>query len=490
MKKSISTISALLMVAGSLLAQNETDVLRYSQLTFGGTARYSGMAGAFGALGADFSTLSSNPAGIGVYRRSELTLSPSIFNQSTSSSYMGTVTDDQKMNFNFGNVGIVLTGNLQRESNHSGWKFFQFGFGLNRLANYQSNTTIMGTNPNSLLDSYVNSANGNTPGNLDPFSTGLAFNAWMLDTLSSSGGTQYRNALQPGEKVIQNYSRSTSGAYNETVITLGGNYEDKLFLGGTIGIPTIRYNENSTYSETAANPGYNGSNFSSFVLNQNLTTTGRGFNFKMGAIYKPIEWLRLGVAVHTPTWLTMNDSWNSSMGSTFLNGVNNTSAVNNVSPDGNFNYSITTPMRLIGSVGFVIGSYGMIGIDVEHVDYSSASLSASPNVFATQNEAIRSDLTATNNFRVGGEIKLKPLLLRLGYAYYGDPYSSNVSTDGSHQSFSGGFGFRNSHYFADFAYVFTQFKENYYLFDPAVVGSPSVNSTTLSSYMVTLGVKF
>src|SRR5580658_4983078 len=109
MKKHISTAAFLLMVAGTALAQNETDVLRYSQLTFGGTARSSAMAGSMGALGADFSTLSVNPAGIGVYRRSEISITPQITFQSTGSTYNGTSSDDQKMNMNLGNIGIVLT---------------------------------------------------------------------------------------------------------------------------------------------------------------------------------------------------------------------------------------------------------------------------------------------------------------------------------------------------------------------------------------------
>jgi hypothetical protein len=482
MKKKISTMSLFLMVAGATLAQNETDVLRYSQLTFGGTARSSAMAGSMGSLGADFSTLSMNPAGIGVYRRSEITFTPSLYFQTTNSSYNGTSSDDQRANFNVGNIGIVFTKNLDRPSNASGWKFFQIGFGMNRLANFQTNTTVTGVSSASLLDQFRDNAQGLNYSNLDPFSTQLAYYSWLIDPDSLNN---YTNKLGATEKVTQTKSTQTRGAYNETVISFGGNFMDKLFLGATIGLPTIRYTESSVYTETSTTPGM--SNFRSLTYNQDLSTNGNGVNFKIGAIYKPIESVRLGFALHTPTWLTMSDSWSASMSSSHINYQHDTTAV---SPQGNYDYSITTPMRVIGSAGYVIGKFGALNVDYEYVNYATARLSNSgANVFTDQNTAIRKDLTAASNIRVGGEIKLKPCAIRLGWAYYGDPYSSSVNSNGSHMSYTGGIGFRGKHYFADLAYVLSKSNSNTWIMDPNYV-NPTSNSTTTSSYMLTVGVKF
>ena len=303
MKKNISTAVLVLMVAGTALAQNENDVLRYSQLTFGGTARSSAMGGSMGALGADFSTLSGNPAGIGVYRRSEISITPQLSFQSNTANYNGTSSEDQKMNFNLGNVGIVLTKNLERRN--SEWKFVQFGLGLNRLADFQSRTTTSGVSSASLLDVYRDNAAGFTPDELmqqQRYSSNLAYQSYLLDTTSNN--VNYVNPLAPGEKVTQTKTTETKGAYNETVLTLGGNYMDKLFLGFTLGLPTINYTENTVYTETTTTPGM--SNFQSMTLNQYLNTTGNGVNFKFGAIYKPIESVRVGLAVHSPTWLSMH----------------------------------------------------------------------------------------------------------------------------------------------------------------------------------------
>ena len=102
MKKFCKLLSSAILIPCLAMAQNEVDVLRYSQLTFGGTSRSVAMGGAFGALGADFSSLSINPAGIGLYRKSEVSLTPGFFTQKTISIYNGETNYDSKPNFYFG----------------------------------------------------------------------------------------------------------------------------------------------------------------------------------------------------------------------------------------------------------------------------------------------------------------------------------------------------------------------------------------------------
>ncbi len=488
MKKSISTVSALLMVACSLFAQNETDALRYSFLGFGGTARSSSMAGSFGALGADFSCLSSNPAGLGVYRRSEISITPGFMNQNTTSVYANTSSTDGKVAGTFNNIGLVVAHNLQRERNHTGWKFIQFGIGMNRLADYTNQTTIAGTSTGSIMDQFRSNAVGVTPGNLDNFGNALAFNTYLIDTIQGSGGTNYSEAKNVGDQVNHVETINSSGSYNEMAISMAGNFEDKFFLGGTLGIPFVNYNQNTSYVETAA-PG-NSSTFQQLNYNQTLNTTGSGFNFKIGAIYKPMEFLRVGLAFHSKTWLSLSDAWSANMTSQF-SGADQWKNSSAASPDGNYNYNITTPGRIIGSVGFIVGKMGAINVDYESVDYTQMNLSsADAGVFTDANTAIQKEFTRASIIRVGGEIKLRPMAIRLGYAYYQSPFNSTVSGDASRTSFTGGLGFRHKRLFADLAYVLTLSKTNYYMYDSAFMPEgPAVNTNSVSSIMVTLGVK-
>lgn len=479
MKKLFLITAVGMLISSSCFSQNEVDALRYSQITFGGTARYNSMAGAFGALGGDFSVLSTNPAGIAIYKRSELTFTPSFFNQKTNSNYKGNSMDDYKYNVNFGNAGIVLS--YYESETKNAWKGVMFGFGYNRLNNFNQRILMGGKNDkSSLLDVYLDDATATGDFNdFDQFSTGLAWNTWLIDYDSTNGN--YFHVL-PNHGENQSKSVTSNGSMGETVFTLGGNYSDKLYIGGTFGIPNIRYEEESNYEESIENDSLYG--FKSFQLNEHLNTNGVGFNFKFGMIYRPIDWVRIGGALHSPTYYNMHDSWGSEMESHFTND-NYTST----SPTGIFDYKLVTPMRTIGSIGFVINKVGLVGVDYEFVDYPSASLNSANYKFLNENKAIREKYMESNNVRIGTEWRLHPVSLRGGFAYYGSPFKRGAGNDGSKINYTAGIGFREDNFFLDFAYVLTQSRDNYYFYDATLV-EPSVNNSTSSSVMMTLGFKF
>lgn len=483
MKKIFILAVGGLFLSDFSFAQNEVDALRYSQLNFGGTARFTAMSGAFGALGGDFSVLSTNPAGIAIYRRSEFAFTPGFFSQKTTSDFKGNMLDDYKYNVNFSNAGIILA-HYESETKKA-WKGIMFGFGYNRLNNFNSRISMTGkNNSNSLLDIYVSDATnvGGDTNSMDQFGTQLALysNAIWAD----SNGIFYHH-MQGSYGEDQNKSVTTSGAMGETVFTLGGNYDDRLYLGATIGIPNIRYNEESNYQEEGDTNSLNG--FKSFELNQDLRTTGVGFNFKFGMIYKPADWVRVGGALHSPTYFTMHDDWSSDMITHFSDSMG-TYDFTSSSPAGLYDYTLVTPMRVTGSIGFVINKIGLIGADYEFVDYPSATLSSDKYKYLNENKAIRAKYIEGNNIRVGTEWKLAPMSIRAGAAYYGSPFKGETKT-GSRIDYSGGIGFRDESFFLDIAYVYSQYSENYYFYDASVT-SPSKNTSKSSSVMMTLGFKF
>ena len=481
MKKKIilAAISLNLGLFSLAFAQNEIDALRYSQLTYGGSARFTAMGGAFGSLGGDFSGLSTNPAGIGIYRKSEFTFTPSFFNQKTTSDFKGNQLDDYKYNVNFSNAGIVLA--YYEPETKNAWKGVMFGFGYNRLGNFHNRISISGQNTaNSMLDLYIADAQGvsGDTSAMDPFSTQLALysGAIFMDT---ANGTFYHH-LQGLYGEEQSKSISSSGSMGETVFTLGGNYSDKLYMGATIGIPHIRYHEESTYMEKA-DTAWN--QFESFELNQDSRTTGVGFNFKFGMIYKPVDWVRVGGAIHTPSYFDMHDDWSSDMSTKVLGGEYKAE-----SPSGLYDYSLVTPMRTIGSLGFVIKKMGLIGIDYEFVDYPSATLRSAKYKYINENKAIRNKYVEGSNIRFGTEWRLAPMSIRAGAAYYTSPFKGSETT-GSRMDYSAGIGFREENFFLDFAYVLSTTSENYYMYDASIT-SPSLNTSKSSSILMTMGFKF
>jgi hypothetical protein len=481
--KKILALLTLATLSSAAFAQNEADALRYSQSSYQGTARFSGMSGAYGAVGADFSCLSQNPAGIGLFRRSEFSITPLISTGKTESDYLGNSGLDSRSTFYLGNAGFVLATKL----NGSAFKQVQFGFGVNRTALFNNRFYAEGeNNTNSLLDQYVKDANssGTNPDNLDGFGAGLAYD---VNLIYQDTNNLWRSDLLNNSTLFQTKSIETRGGMTETVISLGTNYNEKLFLGVTFGFPHINYEENSLYTEKDVND--NIPFLKSFDRTEYLYTKGNGFNFKIGFIYKPTEFLRIGGAFHTPTtFYGMHDSWGSGMTANFDQpplSNSNATRFDASSPDGYYDYELRTPLKAMGSIAFIIGQYGLVSADYEYIDYSTARLHAADYTFSEENGYIRSDYKSTGNLRLGTEWKYGIFAIRGGYSLYGSPYQGE-SSFGQRTGFSLGCGVREKDYFIDFAYNHSQSKNKYYLYSMA----PAASATNfINSYSLTLGFK-
>lgn len=485
----------------------EADALRYSQDILGGTARFAAMGGAFCAVGGDMSTLGYNPAGIAVYTKSQLEFSPGITLQSTNSTYNGTSTTSQSSVATVQSLGLVATGKVRKKDKNDvgGWKSYNFGFAYNRLNNFNDNVTVQGyTNQSTLLDDITSQANGTNYNNLEPFKVGAAFNAYLLDTLANSNASQYFNVIQPSlsagaGNIMQTENILTSGSMGETDITFGGNYNDKLFIGGTIGIVDADYNLTDTYTEQAeyTDAVYG---FNNFTYTQNLSTSGTGYNFKLGFIYRIMNWLRIGGAINSPTFFSMTDNYSTNWVANFNPApyTNNTGGQVTTDPYGNllgastsYNYNLTTPMKAIGGIAAVIHNQGLISADYEYVDYSTISLNSGDlgSGYTTPlNNAISQDFIQANNLRFGFEWVLYPVSFRLGYAIYGNPYNSNtVGYTSIRNTYSAGIGFKVNKVSFDFAYTLMQYSEQYQMYSEA---NPSTLKTNISNVIFTLGYTF
>lgn len=466
-------------------AQNEVDALRYSQLLYGGTARSVSMGGAFGALGSDFSALSSNPAGMGVYRSSEFMFTPTFSYNTSSAAYFDGTLDDYKFRMNFSNIGLVATHNSGRDA---GWKTTNFGIGYNRLADFNRYVKIEGKNDfNSMTDYFAALATGYKPGNFNMFAEGLAWDAYLIDP-ANSDTTAYMSALA-NRGQTQAKDINTKGGMGEYVFSLAGNYSDKLYIGGSLGIQSVRYVEYSEYTETASPDDTSG--FKSFNYNNELKTTGAGFNFKFGVIFRPVDWVRLGGAVHTPTFFNLHDEYSSSIKSAFSDNFHGDGA-RIQSPSGFYDYELTTPFRAVGSLGFILGKIALVGMEYEYVDYSAARLRAEDYFFRTENNTIQTAYAATGNIKAGCEFRSGPLSIRAGYGFYGSPYvSSSANSKAIKTIYSAGFGIREESFYFDMAFVYSTVDEKYFLYDPSVINVSPAN-IKLSNYhlMSTFGFKF
>ncbi len=483
-----TAIALFVTVSFGATAQNEVDALRYSQVIFGGTARYNGLGGAFGALGGDLSVSSVNPAGLAIYRGSEFSFTPTVFTQNTKSTHFGNTSEDGKIDFNFGNIGVVFA-NLK----NSDWVGTQFAITYNRHNNFNNRQSIRGVNPNSsLLDHYARQINGLTPSQVtdtDLFGSSLAWNTYLLNPINTVDTTTYIGVVTNGGEEQRKYTVQR-GSMSEFDISLSGNYNNKFYIGGTLGFPMLNYSEESSYTETDIEDTI--PYFNSFTLNQQLHTSGNGFNFKLGMILRPVDWLRIGGAVHTPTYWKLHDNYSSDLTAEF-DSVPQWSSTNNKnyassSPEGEYDYRLYTPWRLIGSMAVIIRKKGLISADFELVDYSAARLRGAFYGFDSQNAAIDQKYTHASNIRVGTEWRFQPFSIRGGYAMYGSPYKNGLN-DGKRENFSLGFGIRDDGYFVDFAYIYSLMSEDYYLYSGELTAATQTESES-HTFQTTVGFRF
>jgi hypothetical protein len=491
MKRFVIAMFSLFVAHFSGISQSDVDALRYSRTFIGGTSRFMSMGGAFGSLGADFSTASTNPAGLGLYSKSELTISPAMFVGRTDSDFNGNKTNDSQYNFNLGNAGIVVASPPKSDKGTI-LKNYQFAFGVNRSNNFNNRLLMVGYNDqNSIVDTYVDRSNGIYFGDIEDDHYGYyaydlkpAWYTYMMDTLPGSTD-QYYGAVPPGTGIEQWNEINTWGSMNEMVLSFGVNLADRVYFGATFGFPFLRYFRESYYTESDQDNHIDG--FDKLIVYEDLTTHGSGFNLKFGTIIRVTDFLRLGGAIHSPTWFNnMNDEWYAEY-TTFFD---NNETYFERTPFGAYDYQLETPWKALGSLSLVLAGKALISAEYEYMDFAKSRLSSGGYSFYEENQNIRTKYLGTHTLRMGAEYRFGHLSVRGGGGYYSSPFADDIN-DGSKYFYSGGVGFRDESFFLDLAYIQTISKEDYYFYGSEnVVFNPVENKYSTYTVMMTLGMRF
>jgi hypothetical protein len=434
------------------------------------------MGGAFGALGGDFGALSINPAGIALYRQSEFSITPSFNTIRTEANYLNNRISDSQYKMGLEQFGFVIPFNTNNGMEEKSSKIV-FGFGYNKIRDFTNNYTMQAVNStNSLVDKFVYTANNNN--DWDPFTDELAWETFLIDSL---GGTYYSVFDSSGYGQSQRRTVTTTGGIGEYSFSLGANLSHKLYVGGALGIQRAEYEK--VWTHTESDPDDVIDYFEQFSFRNTLYTTGRGINVKLGFIARPVEWIRVGGAIHTPTFYKMNDDFTSTMSTDLAEGESS----HEYEAYGEYKYEITTPFKAIGSLAFIIKQMGLISIDYEYIDYATSRLNGSDYDFFSENQAVSNRYKATSNLRLGGEAHLGPIFFRAGYAIYGSPYvSGEANEDQVYTAISGGLGYRTSGFYMDFGVVKSGFDQTYFLYNQN--SADIKNSRT--KLMATIGFRF
>jgi hypothetical protein len=508
--KSLYLIVFFSLAISCSYAQEPADALRYSYLTQpGGTARNQAIGGAGGSLGGEFTSLFINPAGLGFYKTGDFVLTPSLSFKNTNSNYLKNSESVKENNFNIGATGFVIGGPTRSKS----VKSLAFAVGVNRVADFNNHVYYRGTNKNSsysekYLEELVNNhvTDPNSAASNYPYGSSLAFNTYLIDTLQAPDGSLngYRTQANPATGLLQENTINTTGGITDLSFGMGVNLQDKWYFGGTLSIPFLNYKRNASYKESDATSNPN-NNFNYFQANESLQTKGVGINAKLGVIFKPVENVRLGLAFHTPTVYQLTDDYTSEV-VTDLEGYGGAGVKHQSSTDLTngqplqSKYNLTTPGRVILSGSYIFSGVenveeqkGFITADVEYLNYKSSSFrdvnndTSSARYYHDLTKSLGNVYKNAINARIGGELKFNTFMVRLGGAYYGNPYQKETSDV---VKVTGGLGYRNKGVFLDLAYVYSMNKNiNYPYILQDKPNSPAYLKTNKGNIVLSLGFK-
>jgi hypothetical protein len=492
MKKRILWLS-LALVAGQashVFAQGPSDALRYSRLQFGGPARTQGIAGANVALGADFGNLTSNPAGLGLFQKSELHLAPGIgIGQSDSriDGSSGPATNESKNSFHIGSAGVVFA-NRRADSEQSDWRGGALALGFTRLADFNMSTNYQGSfglEKGSYLErlqaqaSSIHAQDKAAFQSLDnqvasgKYTTdlGLAYGAYLANIRILTPKKDSIVVLRvQGSNINQGEVVLNSGSMSQFDIGYGASYRDRLYIGGAIGIVSSNFTQTRTLTESDDDPT---THFNSLTSTTGLTTKGAGFNARLGLIVRALDNVRLGASIQTPTFMRFTDTNSESLAATYsATGTDRAPALPasaKVAFDTyDYSYTLTTPFRANGGVAVTLGKHGFVTGDVEYVGYQQARLHSDPNsangdtyAFTNENADVQRLYQNTINLRFGAEGRFDIFRVRAGYARYGDPYKADAAGERAQNFYTAGLGLRSSNFFIDAAGVYSTYKQAY-----------------------------
>ncbi|MBQ0080180.1 MAG: hypothetical protein KBS95_01325 [Alistipes sp.] len=413
-----------------------TDLLELSQRQTFSTARSHAMGGAFTSLGADLAAVAYNPAGLGMYQHNDASFSMAFnIDRATTTGAMD-MSNGKNTNtrFGFNNIGIAL--NLYKANSRI--KSVTFAISYNKLADYNYNRSFVSyDNVGSLADAfsdlaqggklYINNENritdrnGYVDFNMNPYYWGdvLAYKCGLINNPTSN--QWYPDEIGNGALMNHFYNIRSRGSAGEISFAVGANLNNVLYFGASIDIATIRrtqniyYGENINYSEQ---PSFDElpSQLRTFGYEQSTKISGIGVGAKFGITLRPVSMLRIGLAIHTPTYYSVSYQYEAMMTSEArtANGIISAQEISRLLIDEReYRWKFSSPTRVLTGISYTF-PYAILSADYEYDRYSAMSYSGAPFNVSSYNNDIANNFQNAHIVRVGLEIPMKKSYLRAG----------------------------------------------------------------------------
>lgn len=511
MKRIYLTVASLAFTSFVTVAQETYENTKLIDNDLNGTARYVGMGGAMEALGADLSTIGTNPAGLGLFRKGKADLSFGLVNQTG----MNKFNSLSKTNMSFDQIGVVF--NLSKTPNAS----INIGFNYHKSRNFDQLLNAANTLNNASQNKLTYQKYRNQVFKERKDLTYSQLDALYMDNLLYDNRTKkYYNFPATGYL----YNQENKGYIGEYDMNLSANLNDRVYLGLTMGIHDVHY---KGYAEYTENFVPNANNIPGLTLNDSREITGTGFDVKLGAIVRPMAEspFRLGAYIHTPVWYDLTTS----------NYTVLTDGTARPNVGETYDFRVNTPWKFGLSAGTTLADRIALGATYEYAAYNAMQTRIKDGgtydwYYGTYYESSHNDRAMNNHtedalkgqhtLKLGTEARITDhFSLRAGYNYLSALYKDAAVKDGSLNSpgtyyasstsyvnwkdtnrFTFGLGWNVWRFNIDLAYQYSQQNGTFYPFMAYHEGSaPSVedniaNPTQVNNkqhqLLLTMGYKF
>ena len=439
-------IGSLLMMEMSV-AQNVNDVNRFLTTELNGSARYTSMAGAFGALGGDLTALSFNPASSSVFLNSEFGASVNYKNKLTKGTYFGTSTNRENDDLSLDHFGAVFVFN--NKNTESPWSRVSVGINLHKIATYDQKASVNGTNTNGIDQYFEYYADGldfeNLPiydgetvsevykilGDENGFGAQQAFlgyQSYIVNPFNfENGNTEYYSNVDYNQ-VNHQLSLNNDGWHRKTSFNISGLYRNIFHVGVNINSHNLKFSSIQNLLETGQSLK---SDTYDIDFKNTLLTLGDGTSVQIGGILR-LKNIRFGVTYDSPQWLTMIDETTQSIDTfhfeenSVVNEIIDPNITNVYEP-----YDLKIPSKTTLSFAYIFGSKGIISADYSSQNAGNTVLSDQygSNYLNTVSSRVNSEFGSINTLKVGGEYRIKDISFRSGILSRNGVYKNSTTND-------------------------------------------------------------
>jgi hypothetical protein len=488
-------ILVILLFAQIGFSQDSFDAMRYANTNHFGTARFTALGGAMGALGGDFSAINVNPAGSAIFNTSQAAATLSNTNTQNKSNFFGGKVNESSNRLDINQAGGVW---VFTDTESAEWDKITFALNYEKTNNFDDRTGSAGINPlNSVANYFLSYANG-VPLNVinnnsfESLSYGqqqtfLGYEGYIIGPRAGSTN-QYESNISGVNNFYQENTVRSTGYNGKLNFNIGASLKNKYFFGLNLNAHFTDFTRTTSfYEDYQDSAGHNpNSGVQSLRFSNDLYTYGTGFSFQLGAIAKITNSFRVGLAYDSPTWYNLNDELQQTLN---VNCPDCRSGTTNFFADPNVKmiypiYRLRTPGKATASLAYIFGKNALLSFDYTFKDYSGTEFLPVNDFTRTNSENRATFREGVSEFRGGAEYRIKQWSVRGGYRFEQSPYKDRV-TIGNMTTYSGGLGYKFDDFKIDLSYVTSRRNSQQQFFSQGLIDRANLN-TTFNNVFVTV----